>query len=176
MGWDQSTGCESVDQFLLRELDIDLKALEAKAISEKLRERGLTFKVTEDTSRWEGDEMFRPRRIEFSDGRTFVTALTSQQMGDDWGNDSFTFVEKGKPFELHRSEYVGDDDDPHTSVEEMQLLEDVPSPRPPKITQGTTYSLDEIREQGGEFGEAIADFFSEHDIKGVSFEPGEDDS
>ncbi len=163
MGWDQSTGRESVDQFLLRELDIDLKALEAKAISEKLRERGLTFKVTEDTTRWEGDEVsgiFRPLILEFSDGRKFVTALTSVQCGDDWGNDSFTFVEAGKTYELHRSEYVGDEDDPHDSTE---------------IMQGVTYSLDEVREQGGEFGGAIADFFSEHGIKGVSFEPGEDD-
>ena len=178
MGWDQSTGCESVEQFLLRELDIDLNALIVKAIAEKLSEKDLTFEAIEDTSRWEGDEMsgqFHPWRIEFSDGRVFVTALTHQQMGDDWGNESFTFVEAGKPFELHRSEYVGRDDDPQVSVEEMQNLEGMSSPHTPEIKQGEIYSLDEVREQGGKFGGAIADFFSGQGIEGVSFEPGDEE-
>jgi len=162
MSWDQSTGREGVETFLMRELGISLNTLIAEAIQKGLEEKGLTFTVSDDTSRAEGDGMtteFHPQVIQFSDGRTFVEALVQTQRGDSWGNDLYGFVEAGKDYEVEREEYFYDGDDM-----------DDPSHVETTIMPGISYSPEEIREQGGEFGPAIADFLEEHDIDGIQFD------
>jgi len=160
MSWDQSTGREGVETFLMRELGISLNTLVTEAIQKGLEEKGLTFTVSEDTSRAEGDGMvteFRPQVIQFSDGRTFVEALVQTQRGDSWGNDSYGFVEAGKDYEREECFYDGDDLAYETRIETT-------------IMPGISYSPEEIREQGGEFGPSIADFLEEHGIDGIQFD------
>lgn len=162
MSWDQSTGREGVETFLMRELGISLNTLIAEAIKKGLEEKGLTITVSEDTSRAEGDGMtteFHPQVIRFSDGRTFVEALVQTQRGDSWGNDLYGFVEAGKDFEVAHEEYHYDESVPHVET---------------RMVPGISYSPDEIREQGGEFGPAIADFLEEHGLQGLSFEDDEE--
>ncbi len=121
MSWDQTTGREDVENFLLRELGISLDNLVAEAIKTGLAEKGLTIEVSEDAYCHEGaglGEEFHPQVVKFSDGRTFVEALTEIDRGDDWGNDYYSFVEAGKSFEVTRNEYHYGKD-PHTTKEEM---------------------------------------------------------
>ena len=161
MSWDKSTGREGVETFLMRELGISLNTLIAEAIQKGLEEKGLTFTVSEDTSRSEGDGMtteFHPQVIQFSDGRTFVEALVQTQRGDSWGNDSYGFVEAGKDYELEREEYFYDGEDTDAPHVEKTIM------------PGISYSPEEIREQGGEFGPSIADFLEEHGIDGIQFD------
>jgi len=160
MSWDQSTGREGVETFLMRELGISLNTLIAEAIQKGLEEKGLTFTVSDDTSRAEGDGMtteFHPQVIQFSDGRTFVEAPVQTQRGDSWGNDLYGFVEAGKDYEVEHEEYFYDEDVERSSCETT-------------IMPGISYSPEEIREQGGEFGPSIADFLEEHGIDGIQFD------
>lgn len=41
--------------------------------------------------------------------------------------------------------------------------------------EGKKFSPDEIREQGGEFGDSIADFMQEQGLDHISFEPGDEE-
>jgi hypothetical protein len=88
-----------------------------------MAEKGLTYEAVPAEGREEGDGMynvFTPDVITLSDGRVFVEAMTENTSGDDWGNDYYSFVEAGKPFEFTRNEYRYLDgvEDPHVSKEE----------------------------------------------------------
>lgn len=160
MSWDQSTGREGVETFLMRELGISLNTLVTEAIQKGLEEKGLTITVSEDTSRAVGDGMttgFHPQVIQFSDGRTFVEALVQTQRGDSWGNDSYGFVEAGQDYEVEHEVYNYDEGHEEREVETT-------------IMPGISYSPEEIREQGGEFGPAIADFLEENGLDGIQFD------
>lgn len=101
MGWDQSTSRQDVQSFLLELMDIDPNELLREALTEKMAEANLSYTVIADTEREEDDglyNIFHPDRITLSDGRVFVEAITEEQRGDDWGNDHYSFVEKGKPY------------------------------------------------------------------------------
>ena len=149
----------------------------------------------------EGDGMynvFTPEVITLSDGRVFIEAQTESTCGDDWGNDLYSFVEAGQSFEFIRNDYCGCEDDPHVSKEERICTYGLSDPQgtlvglagfSPKETversiekvgdvsfgNSRKFTPDEIREQGGEFGDAIADFMQEQGLDHISFEPGDDE-
>ncbi len=197
MGWDQSTARQPVQAFLLELMGIDPNQLLEEALQTKLDEAGLTYEEAPAEGREEGDgmyEVFTPDVITISDGRVFIEALTKSTQGDDWGNDCYSFVEVGKPFEFVRNNYCGCEDDPHVSKEECISTYMLPDPdtrqsgsglHPARdldferneisFGEGKKFSPDEIREQGGEFGDAIADFMQKQGLNHISFEPGDNE-
>lgn len=170
MGWDQSTGREDVQAFLLKFLEEDPNELLRKVIEARLAEKGLTYEVVEDTDAEEGDglyEGFHPRQVKFSNGQTFTERCTEEARGDDWGQDWYSFVEDGKPYEHLLADY-------NTMTNEPEITKTVIQQEVPADP-----SIDQIRRDGNELsegmGDAIADFFTEQGITEVSFEPGGDD-
>lgn len=163
MGWDQSVQRQDVQSFLLDFLGVDPNELLREIVDSKLSELGLSFEVEEDTDAEEGDGMynvFHPRKITMSDGRVFVETLTESVMGDDWGNEFYSFVEAGKPYEVLRVDQSND--------EPVVTRETIPGDVPENP------SIADMREQGNALtpgmGDEIADFFTSHGITDVSFE------
>jgi hypothetical protein len=172
MGWDQGTGRQDVQSFLLELLGVDPNELLREAILYRMDKKGLAYKVVPHEGREEGDGLygsFVPDKIVMSDGRVFVEALTLIQRGDDWGNDHYSFVEAGKPYTVRTEEwlYNPDSEDPYVTEEIMPGEEAMPS------------NLDELRAEGNAtapgMGDHIADFFASQGITSVRFEPGDDD-
>lgn len=111
MSWEQTSARQGVSNFLLREFGIDVSTLIQAAIDQSLAAEGLTYKVHEDPSRWEGDMYsgeFHPEIIEMSDGRVLVEVITAKTDGDSWGNDYYTFIEQGKSYEVIEEIYNGE--------------------------------------------------------------------
>lgn len=94
MGWDQYTSAESVQQFLLRLVEIDVDKLLMDALTAELAKKGITYKVNEGGSDADGDG-----KVTLSDGREFILECTSETLYDDVGYDHYTYVEKGKEYE-----------------------------------------------------------------------------
>ena len=131
MGWDQSTGRQSVQAFLLDLMGIDQNQIIEEVLLRKMEEAGLTYEEAPAEGREEGDGMynvFTPEVITLSDGRVFIEAQIESTCGDDWGNDLYSFVEVGKPFEFVRNNYCGCEDDPHVSKEECISTYMLPDP------------------------------------------------
>ena len=167
MGWDQSTIRQDVQSFLLEFLGVDPNELLREVVESKLAEQGISFEVEEDTTTEEGDGMynvFHPMKITMSDGRVFVQTLTEAVSGDDWGNDYYSFVEAGKPYEILRVD--------HSNDEPVITREAIPGDVPENP------SIEDMREQGNALtpgmGDEIADFFASQGITEVSFEPAEE--
>ncbi len=208
MGWDQTTQRQSVTDFLLDFMEIDPNQLLLEALQAKMAEKGLTYSVTTETGREEGDGMynsFTPDLVKLSDGRIFVETQTEATWGDDWGDDYYSFVEAGKPFEFIRNEYryLDNVEDPYTTKEERvsslpdpatkqhhELCNDLTRCHPdcdfarerasedPDISfgnKGKSFTREEIRESNSEFGGEIADFMREQGINHISFESGEEE-
>lgn len=104
MSWDQSHSMEAPNDFFIRLLDIDME----KLIEEKLAEQGLEVVSIEEVENTEADffDPVRLMRITLSDGRVFEHKVTHQSNGDDWGHDSYTFVEEGKPHQVERESLI----------------------------------------------------------------------
>jgi hypothetical protein len=169
MGWDQGTGRQDVQSFLLDLLEIDPNELLREALSAKMAEKGLSFEVVAETDRTESAGLygdFTPDKILLSDGRVFVEALTDIERGDDWGNDCYSFVEAGQSFTRRRAEWHYDGNDPHVTEEVVPGDEPVPS------------SLEELRAGGNAtapgMGDQIVDFFAAQGITRVDFAPAEE--
>ena len=214
MGWDQDVCRNSVRDFLLELMEIDVGKLIDEALHVKMGEVGLTYEEEEAVNsngelREEGDGMYNvltPRVLRLSDGRVFIETLVESTCGDDWGSDFYSFVEVGKTFEFTRNEHVYDMDGDGenrvvTTKEERISTFELPGPNIPEREnnlpdpedtvvstahnvlkpevvfgpEGKKYSPDEIREQGGEFGDSIADFMQEQGLDHISFEPGDEE-
>ncbi len=112
MSWSQSTSRESVETFLLRLLDINADELLKKAIVTELEKRGLTYTELESTQKHHAGESsveITDRKILFSDGRSFIERLVSQDLWDDEGHDHYGFVEDGPPHYVKREYHDGCD-------------------------------------------------------------------
>lgn len=192
MGWDQTMQRQSVMDFLLDLMEIDPNQLLLEALQAKLAEKGLTYESAPAEGREEGDGMYNsfiPDVVTLSDGRVFIETQTETTQGDDWGNDYYSFVEAGKTFTFTRNDYHYDGNDPHVSKEEMISTYNLPGPDMRKGhdivakaaedisfgDKGKSFTPDEIREQGGEFGDSIADFMTDQGIDHISFEPGDEE-
>lgn len=161
MSWDQETSRESIQQFLLSFLEIDVESLLKQAIKDKLDEQDLSFEVTEDESRTvpvsDYSEGVTPRVIRFSDGRVFVETVTHIMEGDAWGSDHYSFVEAGKPYVLRTETYDV------LGVEEPQVFEER-MPGEPEIP----FSLEEAKERANAEspgrGDEIEDFLERYGL------------
>ena len=65
--------------------------------------------------------------------------------------------------------------EPENNLPEVSTAHNVLIPEVKFGPEGKKFSPDEIREQGGEFGDSIADFMQEQGLDHISFEPGDDD-
>ncbi len=197
MSWDQDVCRNSVRDFLLELLAIDTGQLIREALQVKMGEVGLTYEEDEAEGREEGDglvNVFTPKVLRLSDGRVFIETLVESTCGDSWGSDFYSFVEVGKPFEFTRNEHVYDmDGDGENSVvttkeeristymlpgPDMRKGHDVVAQASKEINfgpEGKKFTPEEIREQGGEFGDSIADFMQEQGLGHISFEPGDEE-
>ena len=127
MSWDQSTSRESVQHFLLRELEIDSNALIRKAIEEAMTARGLKCKLGMEPI-LEGDMFseFNPTVIHLSDRsahgleqeRVFVERLTEVERYDDSGHDHYSFERADLPFVQTTNHH----DDRNDSVVQTRLI------------------------------------------------------
>jgi len=185
-------------------MGIDRAKLVRDALNVVMGEVGLTYEEEEAEGREEGDGMvsvFTPRVLRLSDGRVFIETMTETINGDDWGSDFYDFVEVGKPFTFTRKEHLYDGNDPHVSTEERLSTFELPDPvipennlpepdnnlpdvseahhvLKPEIKFGVpekTFTPDEIREQGGEFGDSIAEFMENTGIETLAFEAGDEE-
>jgi hypothetical protein len=174
--------------FLLDLMEIDPNQLLLEALQAKMGEVGLTYEQAPAVNgngedREAGDGMydsFQPDVITLSDGRVFIETQTETTQGDDWGNDYYTFVEVGKPFTFTRNDWLDDGNDPHVTTEEMISTYQLPDPVIPKPeirfdNDGKKFSAGEVRESGGEFSGAVADFMEEQGLDHITFEPGDED-
>jgi hypothetical protein len=183
--------------FLLDLMGIDPNQLLLEALQVKMGEVGLTYEQAPAVNgngepREAGDGMydsFQPDVITLSDGRVFIETQTETTQGDDWGNDYYTFVETGKPFTFTRNDWLDDGNDPHVTTEEMistyQLPDPVipdpennlPDPEVPVVIwkEPRQFTPDEIRESGGEFSGAVADWMEEQGLDHISL-PYNDDT
>jgi hypothetical protein len=202
MGWDQDVCRNSVRDFLLDLMAVDAAQIISEALDLKMEDVGLTHEVAPAINgngepREEGDGMcnsFQPDVITLSDGRVFIETLVESTCGDDWGSDFYSFVEVGKPFEFTRNEHVYDmDGDGENSVvttkEERMSTYMLPDPVIPEVAtahtvmalrvkfgvEGRKFTTDEVRDQGGVFGEFVADYMEDHGLDHISFEPGDEE-
>jgi hypothetical protein len=165
MSWDQNTGRQTVQQFLLDFLGLDPNQLLEEAINAKLAEKGLSYMVRLLANSPGYAEDFHPQKVIITDmrqERVFVEALTDIQCSDSWGSDYYSFVEAGRPFTRTRTAYDGSDDEPHVTSE---------------VVPGSDPSVTSLTDLQGEanavapgMGDTIAEFFKGQGIDGVIFE------
>lgn len=159
MSFNQNISRESVEQFILSLLGIDPQKLIDSAIKRKLKKQNLTYEVDIDASRASSDEVFIPRVIRLSDGRVFVETLTEIEIGDNWGEDYYSFVLAGEPYTVVRREFTED------GVEVSE-----------EIFEGeaglSELSLEDVKEAADEvssgMGEFIGEFMQRHGISKIS--------
>ena len=117
MSWEQTHARQGVSNFFLQEFGVSMVTLIREALDRHLEKAGLSYKVHTDPARWEGDMYteFHPEIIEISDGRVLVEVITTRMVGDSWGNDYYTFVEQGQPYEVITELHDGGEKDPNTT-------------------------------------------------------------
>jgi hypothetical protein len=190
-----------VRDFLLELMEIDTGQLVSDALQAKMGEVGLTYEEEDAEGREEGDglvNVFTPKVLRLSDGRVFIETLVESTCGDSWGSDFYSFVEVGKPFEFTRNDHIYDGEDDFgarvvTTKEEMISTYKLPGPGsdrraavkhtkaqneedPVVIWESPKkFTPDEVRESGGEFSGAVADWMEEQGIDHMAM-PYNDDT
>jgi hypothetical protein len=201
MGWDQDVCRNSVRDFLLELMEIDTGQLVSDALQAKMGEVGLTHEEEEVEGREEGDglvNVFTPKVLRLSDGRVFIETLVESTCGDSWGSDFYSFVEVGKPFEFTRNDHIYDGEDDFgarvvTTKEERISTYNLPGPNIPEQENNLpepennlptpeiqwanpkSFTPDEVRERGGEFSGAVADWMEEQGLDHIAL-PYNDDA